>query len=123
MLPLVATDAIEIVGYDPGWKDAYETAAGELASALAPWVVSIEHIGSTSVPGLAAKPVIDIQVGVRTLDDSHAIVRAVEALGYEYVPEFEADLPERRYFRRWTNLRRSTRWIWCVRRPFVHRRK
>ena len=89
MLPLV--DAIEIDGYDPGWREAYSAAAVELASALAPWVVAIEHIGSTSVPGLAAKPVIDIQVAVRTLDESHAIVQAVEALGYEYVPELEYD--------------------------------
>jgi GrpB-like predicted nucleotidyltransferase (UPF0157 family) len=51
--------------------------------------------------------VIDIQGGVRTLDDSAEIVTAVESLGYEYVPEFEGELPDRRYFRRWADGRRS----------------
>ncbi len=50
---------------------------------------------------------IDIQVGVRALGDSAAIVTAVEALGYEYVPEFEDELPDRRYFRRWADGRRT----------------
>lgn len=57
----------------------------------------VQHIGSTAVRGLAAKPVIDIQVGVQTLDNSGEIVSAVESLGYEYVPEFEDELPDRRY--------------------------
>jgi GrpB-like predicted nucleotidyltransferase (UPF0157 family) len=100
-------DPVEIVPYDPQWPDAFEMAASELAAALEPWVVAIEHVGSTAVPGLAAKPVIDIQVGVRSLDQSEEIVAAVEALGYEYVSELEEDLPQRRYFRRWSRGRRS----------------
>lgn len=64
------------------------------------WFVEIEHVGSTAVAGLAAKPIIDIQVGVASLDDSTRIVAAVEALGYVYVPEFERELPNRRFFRR-----------------------
>ena len=96
-----------IAEYDPTWPEAYTVAAGELASVLGPWVVAIEHIGSTAVPGLAAKPVIDIQVGVRSLDDAAAIVDAVRSLGYEYVPELEAELPERRYFRRWLDGHRT----------------
>lgn len=100
-------DPVEIVAYDPRWPAVFETAARELRAVLKPWVVAIEHIGSTAVPGLAAKPVIDIQVGVRSLDQSKEIVAAVEALGYEYVPELEADFPQRRYFRRWTRGRRS----------------
>lgn len=100
-------DLVVIVDHDPGWARAYEVAAEELAGVLEPWVVAIEHIGSTAVPGLAAKPVIDIQVGVRSLEDSDAIVAAVRSLGYEYVPELEADLPERRYFRRWSDGHRT----------------
>ena len=96
----MADDPIVIVDDDPIWPTRYERAAAELRTALAPWVVEIEHIGSTAVPGLAAKPVIDIQVGVTSLDHSADIVDAVEALGYTYVPEFEAVFPGRRYFRR-----------------------
>ena len=100
-------DPIEVVAYDPRWVELFAVAERELRAVLVPFVVEIEHIGSTAVPGLAAKPVIDIQVGVRTLDDSAEIVAAVESLGYEYVPEFEDELPDRRYFRRWANGRRS----------------
>jgi GrpB-like predicted nucleotidyltransferase (UPF0157 family) len=100
-------DPIEVVAYDERWVERFAVAERELRVALAPFVVEIEHIGSTAVPGLAAKPVIDIQVGVQTLDDSAEIVSAVESLSYEYVPEFEDELPDRRYFRRWDGGRRS----------------
>ena len=96
-----------MVAYDPRWVGLFAVAERELRAALAPFVVEIEHIGSTAVPGLEAKPVIDIQVGVRTLEDSAKIVAAIESLGYEYVPEFEGELPDRRYFRRWASGRRS----------------
>ncbi len=104
---MVAEPEVVIVDHDAGWARAYEVAADELAAALEPWVVAIEHIGSTAVPGLAAKPIIDIQVGVGSLDDAAAIVDAVRSLGYEYVPELEAELPERRYFRRLADGRRT----------------
>jgi GrpB-like predicted nucleotidyltransferase (UPF0157 family) len=58
------------------------------------------------VPGLAAKPVIDIMVGVKSLDDTPILVERLEAVGYEYVPELEQQLPSRRYFRK---LRRGRR--------------
>ena len=100
-------DPVEVVAYDERWVDSFTVAEQELRVALAPFVLDIEHIGSTAVPGLAAKPVIDIQVGVRALDDSAEIVASVESLGYEYVPEFEDELPDRRYFRRWAEGRRT----------------
>ena len=101
------SDPVEVVAYDENWVELFAAAGADLRLALAPFVVEIEHIGSTAVPGLVAKPVIDIQVGVRTLDDSADIVLAVESLGYEYVPEFEDELPDRRYFRRWVDGHRS----------------
>ncbi len=100
-------DPVDVVTYDPSWPERFVAAERELRAALAFWVIDIEHIGSTAVPGLPAKPVIDIQVGVRSLGDSADIVVAVESLGYEYVPEFEDELPDRRYFRRWSDGRRS----------------
>ena len=94
-------------GYDQRWVGLFAVAERELRAVLALFVVEIEHIGSSAVPGLAARPVIDIQVGVWTVDDSAEILAAVESLGYEYVPKFEDELPDRRYFRRWANGRRS----------------
>lgn len=102
-----AGDPVEIVDYDAGWIAAFDTEAERLAAALGPWLVEIEHVGSTAVPGLAAKPVIDIQVGVTSLEHESEIIAAVVGCGYEYVPEYEVDFPDRRYFRRSERGRRT----------------
>lgn len=91
---------IRIVDYDERWPGMYEAEKARIIGAIGNWLVAIEHVGSTSVPGLAAKPTIDIMPGLRSLSDAAHIIGPLEALGYEYVPEFEGDLPERRYFRR-----------------------
>ena len=113
---IVSAEPVVIVDHDARWFKAFDEAAAELRDALRRWVVEIEHIGSTAVVGLAAKPVIDIQVGVVSLDVSHQIVAAVEALGYVYVPDFERDLPNRRYFRRMSSAGRSTHHVHLVER-------
>jgi GrpB-like predicted nucleotidyltransferase (UPF0157 family) len=78
---------IEIVPYDPSWPMLFQREADVLRRALATWLVGpIEHIGSTAVPGLAAKPVIDIMAGVQALDDSRPAVEAATAVGYCYAP-------------------------------------
>jgi GrpB-like predicted nucleotidyltransferase (UPF0157 family) len=88
-----------VVPYDDRWPLLFERARFELQAALADAVLQIEHIGSTAVPGLAAKPVIDIALGVDRLDREELVERIV-GLGYTYVPEYELDMPFRRYFRR-----------------------
>ena len=90
----------EIVDYDPRWPAMYEEEQARLLGALGPAVVAIEHFGSTSVPGLPAKPIIDIIVAVKSFDALDAWIESLGRLGYGYVPEFEVDMPERRYFRK-----------------------
>ncbi|HEY4235418.1 MAG TPA: GrpB family protein [Lacipirellulaceae bacterium] len=91
---------IIIADYDSRWPAMFEAERERLQQAVGHWVAGIEHIGSTAVPHLAAKPVIDILVGVRALAaaDVHCI-RPICGLGYEYIAEFEKFIPERRYFR------------------------
>ncbi len=86
--------------YDPRWPGAFEAERVRLAGALAPYALAIEHIGSTAVPGLEAKATIDVLVGIFRLEDAPRCIERMEALGYEYVPQFEATIPERRYFRK-----------------------
>ncbi len=93
------SDVIVIVDYDSLWPEMFEVARRRIAGEIGPWVAQVEHIGSTSVPGLAAKPIIDIMVGLLKLGDAAHCIGPLEALGYEYVPEFEREMPERRYFR------------------------
>lgn len=93
-------EPITIADYDPRWPALYEEEKARILAAIGEWLVDIQHVGSTAVPGLAAKPIIDIMPGIRSLTDAQHCIAALEALGYEYVPEYEAELPERRYFRK-----------------------
>jgi len=78
---------IELVPYSPEWPARFESEAALLRVALAQWLVAdLEHIGSTAVPGLAAKPIIDIMGPVATLQDSLAAIGAAQRLGYCYFP-------------------------------------
>jgi GrpB-like predicted nucleotidyltransferase (UPF0157 family) len=82
---------VEIVPYDPSWPERFEEEEITLRQAIAAWLVGpIEYIGSTAVPGLAAKPVIDIMAGVGTLDASRPAIAALVELGYCYAP-YRAD--------------------------------
>ena len=79
--------SVEIVDYNPSWPERFEEESAELRRALAAWLVGpIEHIGSTAISGLAAKPVIDIMAGVETLDASRPAIAAMADLGYCYAP-------------------------------------
>lgn len=91
---------VTIAEYDSQWPVMYEEEKERILSVIGHTVVAIEHVGSTSVPGLGAKPIIDIMVAVRRLADAAACVEPLQSLGYEYVPEHEVVMPERRFFRK-----------------------
>jgi GrpB-like predicted nucleotidyltransferase (UPF0157 family) len=69
-----------------------------ILDALGPIGVRVEHIGSTAVPGLGAKPVIDILAGVHRLEHAKVCIGPLKLIGYEYEPDLEAQIPERRFF-------------------------
>lgn len=89
---------VEVVEYRPEWPAMFEREASLLRGAFGPELTAIFHIGSTAVPGLAAKPVIDIMPVVRDLAAVDAGKRRFEELGYEYLGEF--GIPGRRYMRK-----------------------
>lgn len=91
-------EPIRVVPYDPGWVDAYQNERAALGAALAPLPVRIEHVGSTSVPGLDAKPILDIQIVMQNADDAIRAITPLVKLGYEC--RGEATIPGRIYFRR-----------------------
>lgn len=79
--------ALEVVPYDPAWPALFEAERGLLRPALAPWLAGdIEHVGSTAVPGLAAKPVIDIMAPVHSLAAATPAIPAAAPLGYLHHP-------------------------------------
>jgi GrpB-like predicted nucleotidyltransferase (UPF0157 family) len=89
-----AAEPVEVVRYDPAWPARFEAWRGSLASLLGPAARRIEHVGSTSVPGLAAKPIVDIQVSVTALNDEDGYVLPCETAGLQL--RFRDD--EHRYF-------------------------
>jgi GrpB-like predicted nucleotidyltransferase (UPF0157 family) len=91
---------VEIMNYDPGWEAAYRAAKESLAQVFRDTECWIEHSGSTAVPGLAAKPIVDMMLGIRDLTEIETRIPAIEALGYVYLPELERERPERRFFKR-----------------------
>ena len=89
---------VVVVPYNPQWPALYEQEAQSIGQILGENLTAIHHIGSTSVPGLAAKPIIDIMPVVRDLAQVDACSAQFEALGYEVMGEF--GIPGRRYFRK-----------------------
>lgn len=77
---------LEVVPYDPGWPAAFDAEAIRLRAALGPLALRINHNGSTSIHGLAAKPIIDIQISVAALPPIAAFGELLRAIGYVHVP-------------------------------------
>ena len=89
-----------LVDYDPRWPIQFGQEKARILSAIGSKVVAIEHYGSTAVPGLEAKPVIDILIAVHHLDDVNEFIEPLRELGYEYRPINEVLILGTRYFRR-----------------------
>jgi GrpB-like predicted nucleotidyltransferase (UPF0157 family) len=78
---------VEVMAYDLRWAEEFALERQRLLDGLGDRVLVIEHIGSTSVPGLAAKPIIDMIAAVKTFDEVERMIQPLEKLGYEYMPE------------------------------------
>jgi GrpB-like predicted nucleotidyltransferase (UPF0157 family) len=102
------SDLIEIHPYDPAWPGRFKVEAARIMAALGSLAIGIEHVGSTAVPGLAAKPVIDMLLGLKDLDDGPRMVAPLQQLGYAHWYEDPAR-SERLYFVRWADATRSSR--------------
>jgi GrpB-like predicted nucleotidyltransferase (UPF0157 family) len=83
----VAGEPIAVVPYDPEWPRRFETERARLECALASWLQGgIHHIGATSIPGLAAKPIIDMMAGVRDFDEARAAFDLLREQSYVHAP-------------------------------------
>lgn len=87
-----------ITEYNPQWPAQYEEEKARILGLIGHKVVTIEHVGSTAVPGLGAKPIIDITVAVHRLADAEECIEPLISIGYEYVPSDRDSFPERRFF-------------------------
>ena len=95
------SDTIYLADSDPRWPQLFEEERARLQAAIGEWAADIQHVGSTSIPGIAAKPIIDVAVHLRSLVDALYCITPLMELGYECLGEF--GIPGRIYFRRRTD--------------------
>jgi GrpB-like predicted nucleotidyltransferase (UPF0157 family) len=83
-----ADQPVEIADYDPKWVESFAEQGTKVAAILAPWLAgAVEHIGSTAVPGMRAKPVVDVLAPVRSLAEARAALPLLERAGWLYWAE------------------------------------
>ena len=87
---------VRLVPHDPRWAVAYRREAERLQQALGAHALEIAHIGSTAVPGLPAKPLLDVMVAIASLEERGVVIPLLERIGYEHRPH--DTLPERLFF-------------------------
>jgi GrpB-like predicted nucleotidyltransferase (UPF0157 family) len=96
-----AAGSIIVSDYDPNWPTLFEQERTRIKNALGLFALAIEHVGSTAVPGLLSKPIIDLLVGVPSLEEAKKrCIDPIEALGYNYIPEYASWLPGELFFRK-----------------------
>jgi GrpB-like predicted nucleotidyltransferase (UPF0157 family) len=106
--PAWAGEPVRLVDPDPGWTAHGEHERDQLETLLAPWLVGrIEHVGSTAVPGLPAKPVLDLQALVPNLADAQSIATALAPHDWHYVDPDLDGRPWRRFYVKVVDGRRS----------------
>jgi len=89
---------VTLVGFDPKWAEKFKDEKEYIIEKINEFILSIDHIGSTAIPYIVAKPVIDILIGIKSLNQSEKIITSMKELGYEYLDSIESLFPERRLF-------------------------
>jgi GrpB-like predicted nucleotidyltransferase (UPF0157 family) len=100
-------EEVRLHPYDASWPSAFATERQRLTSVLPGVFLQIEHIGSTAVPGMAAKPIIDLLAGVESMSPAKSIAERVCASRYTTSAEFNEALVDRMWFMRWAQGHRT----------------
>ncbi len=95
----------EVQDYDPKWKELYEDEARKIRDLLGDKITSIEHIGSTSIPGLASKPIIDMAITIPSWKDAQDLIEPLSTIGY---PSDAAQIDETNAGERWFFKKRQS---------------
>jgi GrpB-like predicted nucleotidyltransferase (UPF0157 family) len=90
-------EIIELVPFNPQWEKTYQLESFRIKEKLGSSILDMRHIGSTAIPNIFAKPIIDIMIGIHNINSTETIIKQLIELGYEYLAE--AGIPGRLYFR------------------------
>ena len=100
-------EEVRLHPYDPSWPFAFVAERERLLSVLPDIFIELQHIGSTAVPGLPAKPIIDILAGVDSMEVAESVAEPLCVSGYTTSVEFNKTLSDRKWFMRWANGHRT----------------
>lgn len=100
---------VELASYDPRWPGIFEAEQEGLISRFGGEVREIQHIGSTAIPGMAAKPIVDVMVGVERLAVDDKVIGLLKDFGYEYFGEY--GIPGRHFFRKGAPRTHHLHWV------------
>jgi GrpB-like predicted nucleotidyltransferase (UPF0157 family) len=98
---------VQLRPHDPAWARAFDRERARLQALLAGTILAVEHIGSTAIAGLLAKPIIDMMAGVASLEGVDAQLDRLCDNGYTTSREFNATLTDRKWLMRWKDGRRT----------------
>lgn len=87
---------VRLTTYTTEWARLFQEEKSRLLTTLGEDILDIQHVGSTSLPGMTAKPIIDIAIAVKNFEEARVCIKPIEQLGYEYKGEF--GIPRRHYF-------------------------
>jgi GrpB-like predicted nucleotidyltransferase (UPF0157 family) len=100
-------EEVTLQAYDAAWSDRFVAERDRLLALFPLVFVDIEHIGSTAVPGLMAKPIVDLLAGVETMAMARSLTEPLSEAGYTTSAEFNATLTDRQWFMRWADGHRT----------------
>jgi GrpB-like predicted nucleotidyltransferase (UPF0157 family) len=98
---------VALHAYSATWPAVFEAERERLLALLPGQLIDVQHIGSTAVPGLAAKPIVDLLAGVETMDAARSLAEPLCRSGYTTSAEFNATLADRQWFMRWAQGHRT----------------
>ncbi len=87
---------VRLEKYSPEWKTLYEKEEKLLRDSVGEYIIDIQHIGSTSIPDIVAKPIIDIGIAIANFEEGQRLIEPIQNLGYQY--KGENGIPRRHYF-------------------------
>lgn len=106
-LELAIHEAVVLVPYDPQWPLLFNRERDRLMRLFPSRLLDVQHFGSTAIPGMPAKPVIDLLAGVASMEIADALMEPLLSSGYTTSAEYNATLADRRWFMRWHNGHRT----------------
>lgn len=106
-LAAAINEEVDIAVYDPLWPARFEAEKARLATVVPGSFLEVQHIGSTAVPGLSAKPIVDILAGIGSMEEAPAIATSLLGVGYTTSASFNDSLVDRKWFMRWKDGHRT----------------